>query len=243
MSDTTITDVLAFPHDHGEVAWGHFLAQHFNKENTEDFVTAFYPPLNMLDQALNDLYTKRWLETAEGQQLDGIGSIVGQTRIIANSVYLEFFGFTAQIAGRAFGVARLRHIREPWSESSVLGDDDYRVLINLKIALNNGHGTAEELMHAFDTILKVTRTTVVDFGNANARVLINDFIMSNDPRSQLLDYMLPKAAGVKLWPLLVNLDATFGFSNQNMGYFGFGIGILARSPASNIPPITQLEAT
>jgi hypothetical protein len=240
MSDT-IADVLAFPHDHGEVAWGHFLAQHFNKENTEDFVTAFYPPINILDKALNDLYTLRWLETAEGAQLDGIGSIVGITRTVANSVYLPFFGFASQIAGRAFGVARLRHDREPWAESSVLGDEAYRILLYLKIAINNGHGTAEELMYSFNTVLNVTRTTIVDFGNANARVLINDFIMSNDPRSQVLDYMLPKAAGVKLWPLLVDADATFGFSNQNMGYFGFSIGILARSPASNIPPMTQME--
>ena len=61
--------------------------------------------------------------------------------------------------------------------------------------------------------------------------------MFNDPRSQLLETMVPRAAGVKLWVYYVNADYIFGFSNQNMGYYGFGIGILARSVGSNIPPI------
>lgn len=232
-----MSDTLNFPHDHEAIAWSHWLAQHFDKKNTEDFARAFYPPINLLDTALWELYTKRWIETAEGQQLDGIGSIVGISRTVPNSVYLPFFGFANQIAGRGFGQARLRRRREPWSQSSVLGDIDYRVRINLKIALNNGHGTAEEIMRAFNTSLNVTRTRVDDVGNANARVYINDFILESDPRSQLLDYMIPKAAGVKLWPYYVDADFTFGFQNQKI-YYGFGIGILARRPGSNIPPIT-----
>jgi len=241
MSDTVIVtqlnDPLDFPHNHAEIAWSHFLAQHVGKLNTEGFVRSFYPPLNLLDKALNDLYTLRWLDTAEGIQLDGIGSIVGISRTVADSVYLPFFGFSAQISGRGFGIARIRRRGEPYAQSSVLGDIEYRVAIHLKIFLNNGHGTAEELIRAFNTALGVTRTRVEDAGNANARIYINDFIMFNDPRSQLLEHMIPKVAGVKLWPLYVDANFIFGFSNQNMGYYGFNIGILARSPGSNIPPI------
>ena len=231
-------DPLQFPHDHADIAWSHFLAQHIGKAKTESFVRSFYPPLNVLDKALNDLYTLRWLDTAEGVQLDGIGSIVGIPRSIANSIYIPFFGFSVQISGRGFGVARMRHKREPYAQSSILGDVEYRAVIHLKISLNNGHGTAEEIIHAFNSSLQVTRTRVEDQGNANARVYINDFIMPYDPRSQLLEYMIPKAAGVKLWPYYVNADYIFGFINQNMGYYGFDIGVLARRPGSNIPPIT-----
>ena len=237
LTNEGMADKLKFPHDHSEIAWSHFLAQHVGKVNTENFVKAFYPPLNELDNALNELYTLRWINTAEGAQLDGIGSIVGIPRILADAVYLPFFGFASQIAGRAFGVARMRHKREPYASSIILGDTEYRILISMKISLNNGHGTAEELIHAFDTALSVTGTRVMDAGNANARVYINDFIMTTDPRSELLNYMIPKAAGVKLWPYYVDADYIFGFSNQNMGYYGFDIGVLARRPGSNIPPI------
>lgn len=234
---------LGFVHDHGEIAWSNWLAQHIGKENTEDFVKSFYPPLNILDNTLNQLYIDRWLDTAIGAQLDGIGSIVGLSRRVDNAIYIPFFGFANQISGRGFGVARMRREREPYAQSTLLGDIEYRTAIYLKIALNNGHGTSEELVYAFNTSLGVTKTRVQDMGNANARVYINDFIMSTDPRSQLLDYMIPRAAGVTLWPYFVDADFTFGFSNQNMGYYGFGIGILARTPISNIPPITFTVST
>lgn len=230
------TDALAFPHDHAEIAWSHFLAQHVNKANTENFVKAFYQPLNFLDKALNDLYTKRWIDTAEGQQLDGIGSIVGRSREVPNSVYLPFFGFWSQPSGRGFGQARMRHKREPYATSMYLADADYRVALHLKIALNNGHGTAEEMMYAVNTSLGVRGTRVIDYGNANARIYIDDFILPNDARYSILLDNLAKAAGVKLWPFFVDADHTFGFLNQHI-YYGFGIGILARSPESNIPPI------
>lgn len=230
------TDDLGFIHDHAEIAWSHFLAQHDGKPNTENFVKAFYQPLNVLDKALNDLYTKRWLDTAEGQQLDGIGSIVGRSREVPNSVYLPFFGFWSQPSGRGFGQARMRRKREPYATSSFLGDEDYRVALHLKIALNNGHGTAEEMMYAVNTALGVTGTRVLDYGNANARIYINDFILPNDPRYTILLDHLAKAGGVKLWPFFVDATHTFGFLNQKI-YYGFGVGILARSPPSNIPPI------
>ncbi len=231
-----MADKLQFPHDHAEIAWSHFLAQHIGKSNTENFVRAFYNPLNELDNALNDLYTKRWLYTAEGAQLDGIGSIVGITREVTNSVYLPFFGYWSQPSGRGFGQARMRRKREPYAASSYLGDIDYRVSIGMKIALNNGHGTAEEIMQAVNLSLGVTGTRVLDYGNANARIYIDDFILPNDPRYSILLDHLAKAAGVKLWPYFVDNTHTFGFLNQQI-YYGFDIGILARSPGSNIPPI------
>jgi hypothetical protein len=232
----SMDEILGFPHDHADIAWSHFLAQHVNKSNTENFVKAFYQPFNVLDKALNDLYTKRWLDIAEGVQLDGIGSIVGITREVPNSVYLPFFGFTSQPSGRGFGEARMRRRREPYATSNFLGDEDYRIALHSKIALNNGHGTAEELMYAVNTALRVTGTRVLDVGNGNARIYINDFILPNDPRYSILLDNLAKAGGVKLWPYFVDVDFTFGFLNQQI-YYGFGIGILARSPGSNIPSI------
>ena len=232
-----MSDDLGFPHDHAEIAWSHWLAQHVGKLTTDGFVRSFYPPLNALDKALNDLFTLRWLETAEGVQLDGIGSIVGITRRQDHAVFLDFFGFSAQISGRGFGQARLRRRNEPWATSLVLGDTEFRTLIKMKIALNNARGTAEEVMAAFNFALNTNRTFVLDVGNATAHIYINAFLMSFDPRSQLLEYMVPRAAGVKFWLYYWDADYTFGFINQNMGYKGFGVGILARRPASNIPPI------
>jgi hypothetical protein len=231
-----LSDDLGFIHDHGQLSWDRWLAQHVGKRNTESFVKAFYPPLNRLDRALNDMYILRWLDTAIGRQLDGIGSIVGITRTVEDGIFMPFFGFTSQPSGRGFGQARLRRRNEPYAESYMMGDVEFRFAIGGKIAFNNGHGTAIEIADSVNRTLNVTRTRVFDAGNANARIYINDMILPNDPRFGLIDRMLPRAAGVKIWPYFVYADRTFGFANQRI-YFGFGIGVLARRPGSNIPPI------
>ena len=238
MSDE-VKDVLGFPHDHEEIAWGHFLAQHVGKSYTEAFVTAFYTPYNTLDKALADMYTLRWLDTAIGQQLDGVGNIVGKPREVPNSVFLPFFGFISQPAGRAFGTYRMRLERDPYAVSGFLGDTEYRVAIKTKIVINNSHGTAEDIMRVVNDIMGVTKTAIFDMGNANAALMIDDMTITYaDYRAEIIDEIIPRAGGVQIFPYLFDLTKTFGFSNQLI-YFGFGVGILARMINSNIPPIAK----
>ena len=55
-------------------------------------------------QAFDDLANKRWIDTGEGKQLDGIGEIVGRDRLIANAIALPFFGFVDQPAALGFNI-------------------------------------------------------------------------------------------------------------------------------------------
>ena len=231
-----MSDDLGFPHDHGEITWNNFLAQHVGKEQTEAFVKAFYGPLNDLDKILEDLYINRWLDTATGDALDGIGSIVGISRTLDNVIYLGFFGFVSQPSGRAFDVARIRLHNELYLASNILGDVEYRILIKLKIGLNNSHGTAEEIMRFMQTALSVPTVLIFDVGNATANLYIGELILSNDPRFYFVDRIIPRLGGVKIWPYFIDPYHTFGFSNQQV-YYGFDVGVLARTPTSNIPPI------
>jgi hypothetical protein len=230
-------DNFGFPHIHSQVAWNNFLAQHVGKEYTQDYVLAFYPPLDLLDQSQSDLLDNRGILTSEGAQLDGVGNIVGIDRELDNTVFLPFFGFTAQPAGKGFNQARIRHDREPYATSRTMGDIEYQQAIINKIALNNSHGTANDIITIVNYALGVTGTTVMDAGDATASVFINDLtITTADPRFGIIDKVIPKAAGVKIWPELMKASSTFGFQNQSK-YFGFNIGILARRPESNLPAI------
>jgi hypothetical protein len=68
--------------------------------------------------------------------------------------------------------------------------------------------------------------------------MINDMTITYaDYRAEIIDEIIPRAAGVQIFPYLFDLTKTFGFSNQLI-YFGFGVGILARMINSNIPPIS-----
>lgn len=234
-----MSDDLGFPHDHATVAWEHFLAQHVGKSNTENFVRSFYEPIRVLDGVLKQLYTERWIETATGDALDGIGSIVGITRVASQPIYLEFFGFASQPAGRAFGVARMRKYYESYTTTSLLPDEEYRTAIKLKIALNNGHGTAEEIMYAFDTALNIKGTKVTDMGNATGNILIPKVVPSTDPEYYLIRSLIPGAAGVKFF-ITFQGSVVFGFSN-NPGFYGFGVGVMATSLARQDTEIVTAE--
>lgn len=212
--------------DHAVIGWGHWLAQFRDGTRLEATVKALLDPLNDTQAALLQLLTDRWLDTAVGQQLDGIGDIVGLPRIISDVVYVQFFGFLGQPGIASFDVGRLRREYESTvGGSTSLLDPEYRRLLYWKIAINNGHGTAPEIIAALKPILDVDRVIVQDVGNAKIIVWVNRLPGASDPLMVNAQRWVPKAAGVGLF-LTASTDVPFGFVEQ--GFAGFGVGVMAR---------------
>jgi hypothetical protein len=212
--------------DHGLVAWEHWPAQFPDGSRIEALVRALLQPANSTQAALLQLLENRWLDTAEGKQLDGIGDIVGLPRVIDDVVYIQFFGFIEQPAIAGFGVGRMRRANElATGGSTTLLDPEYRRLLYWKIAINNGHGTTPEIIAALKPILEVTRVIVQDWGNAKIAIWVNRLPGVSDPLMVNARRWVPKAAGVGLI-LTASTDVPFGFLEQ--GFFGFGVGVMAR---------------
>jgi hypothetical protein len=212
--------------DHGLIAWEHWPAQFYDGSRIEQIVRALIQPMNGSELALLQLLRDRWLDVAEGQQLDGIGDIVGLPRVIDDVVYVQFFGFIEQPAVGGFGVGRFRRARETTiGGSTTLLDPEYRRLLYWKIAINNGHGTTPEIIAALKPILAVTKVVVQDIGNAKIAVWVNRLPGASDPLMVNARRWVPKAAGVGL-RLTASTDVPFGFLEQ--GYSGFGVGVMAR---------------
>lgn len=214
--------------DHAEIAWGNWTAQFGSDKRLEALVKALHSPNNLFQTALLQLYNDRWLDTAVGRQLDGIGEIVGLAREIDEVVYTSFFGFLGQPGVTGFDGARLR--RE--YENAVLGstrllDPEYRKLLYWKIAVNNGHGTTPEIAASLKAIFDLEHVIIQNEGNAKIRIwlsaypTINDVLLSNARR------WVPSLAGVGITVITGSSGLPFGFSNQ--GYYGFGVGTLARN--------------
>ncbi|CAP41329.1 DUF2612 domain-containing protein [Bordetella petrii] len=212
--------------DHGQVAWDHWLSQFDGKPRLQALVKALLKPAEGLQGALRDLYDKRWLDAAEGKQLDGIGEIVGLSRVLDNAVFVAFFGFVGQPSVEGFSRARIRRRYERTvAGSTTLPDYEYRKLLYWKIAVNNGYGTTPEIIAAIKPIFDVTRVVVQDAGNAKVRIWMNRIpstaeALLNDPHR-----WIPVAAGVGIKVITVSSDKPFGFLNQ--GYYGFGVGVIS----------------
>jgi len=212
--------------DHALIAWQHWPAQFDDGTRIEALVRALAKPLNGAQSALLQLLEGRWLDTAEGVQLDGIGDIVGLPRVIDDVTYVEFFGFVSQPGIAGFGVGRFRRSAElAVGGSTTLLDPEYRRLLYWKIAINNGHGTAPEIIAALKPILQVTRVIVQDLGNAKISVWVNRLPGPSDPLMVNPKRWVPKAAGVGLL-LTASSELPFGFSDQD--FYGFDVGVLAR---------------
>ena len=211
-------------YDHGSHAWGNCLNQFRDSPVFESFVKALYQPMNELNKAFFDLQFKRGLDTAEGAQLDRIGDIVGLKRTLSNAESIIFFGFEEQENVKGFGKARLRRAFERTTGGSVsLPDYEYRMLLKWKIAVNNGHGTAEEVIHAMRMVFDTSMVRAFDAGDAKIQLVFN----SRKTPKYLLNNMrslIPKAAGIGLEIVAFDGENPFGFEDQ--GFDGFDEGVL-----------------
>lgn len=210
-----------------DTAWGFFLIQFEGKPYAKEVVTSIFRPLDALWAAYGDLLNKRGVDTAEAAQLDGVGEIVGVSREIPQSVFLAFFGFKSQPAGRGFGVSRMRRKDDPYAISSFAPDLEFREMIKAKIRLNNSFGAAEDMIDATKRIFRAPSAYVKDVGRATAQLWVGRLPNPTETPYDFYSKLIPRMAGVRLVPVFFSADSAFGFSNQ--GLKGFGVGILTRS--------------
>lgn len=218
-----------------EIAWGNVLRQHVGRPKTEGFFRAFYPPLTALAATLDQMRDQRSLDELEGERLDLVGSIVGITRDIPNGIYLAYFGYAEQPAGRAYGQARYRADGEPAATSYTAPDEEYRSLIRAKISLNNGHGTAPEIAAAVRHVYQIDDVSVRDGAPGVIELWIGTIPSPDDQREFLIQPLLPRAAGVEVHINFYSPEY-FGYAEQPGGR-GYGQAPYARDARSNINPL------
>ncbi|MBP2638682.1 MAG: hypothetical protein H6Q72_4589 [Firmicutes bacterium] len=209
--------------DHAQEMLDRLVSQFADKPYLKALITVLGDRLTALEQVFTDLKENRWLDTSEGEQLDGCGEIVDQDRLIDKAIALPFFGFESQTSGRGFGKARIRKKSESYLSSATLADAEYLKMIKAKIAKNTSQGTTEETIQSFSTVFDDAKIVITEHGNATMRVGVG---------RELTEAEQIFAAGVDLFVrpggVQINIknyfdpDTVFGFENQ--GYKGFGVG-------------------
>lgn len=205
----------------------HKLAQYEDSKVMDAYFYALSSEFDLIDNILSDLRDKRWIDTGEGLQLDGIGTIVDQDRLIEQAVALEFFGFYGQAGARGFGQARFRSRNEPYLSSSTLADPEYRLVLWAKVFKNNSLGYAEDTIKSLQFIFSADTIILEDAGNAKFMIGINKLLTPSEILlANSLELMI-RAGGVGCI-FMTNFDNyAFGFKGQKLAK-GFGQAPFAR---------------
>lgn len=205
------------------------LAQYGTSETMKYFFEAVAEELDLIDNATTDLKEKRWIDTGEGVQLDGIGTIVDRSRVLQKAIPLQFFGFEGQASATGFSQARFRSYLETYLSSATLSDAEYRLVLWSKVSKNNSLCYFEDTISALQFVFNANTVIVQDADNARYIVGIGKVLSQNEIiLANSLD-LLVRAGGVKC-DFMTNFDAdnVFGFSNQKIA-LGFNQGSFANT--------------
>ena len=207
---------------------GHLIAQFSEKPIIDVLLQAVAEELNVLYSAVVDVQEKRWIDTGEGVQLDGIGRIINRSRIVDKAVSDTFFGFAGQTGIDTFGKARFRSIGEEYLATARLNDDMYRRVLWAKVFYDISNGTIPDILQSTRKILNTESVSLVEINNANLYLIIG----ANLTESQMLLMkelgLIVKGGGIGIkYIVIYNDNNYFGFKNQPNAN-GFGVGEFAR---------------
>lgn len=160
---------------------------------------------------------------ADGVWLDLIGDIVGASRVFDKEIQPTYFGFSDQSHTTGFGQARFREPNDKTTASSILNDDDYRVVIIGQIARNYGDVSEVGVATSVLNMTQADNVLVYQSGPATFSVYVIGLISDNIKSILTGTDIIPRAAGVKMNLFFSGDDNIFGFADQ-LGIKGFDVG-------------------
>ena len=214
--------------DHISLAESRISTEYKRSLKLISYIKALLLEANSLESVFQDLLNKRWIDTAQGINLDIIGAIVGQSRVIISAEFFGYFGFGVNLESGPFGTLsdvsvgdRFRENSEPVAGNRNLLDEEYRIWIKARIAKNITSSSPEDIISQIKLILNAEQVLFID-GNTEYQISIGK-LLTGDEKSILLNFdIIPKTAGVKANYLTqYNYDSFFSFSGVP-GAEGFG---------------------
>lgn len=190
------------------------------------------------------LMQDRSVDTATGKQLDIIGKIVGQERILIGLDAYEFFGFEGAVNAQTF--SDLTDMKKggywwsldaPQSGNVILNDEQYRLFIKAKIMKNVTRATPECIINFVRYVFGASRVFIAtDSGAKYALILISDEL---DPfERELLKYFIETKYKSYFVPKPLGVGIEFGVLPV-LDYFGF-VGAPEAKGYGTLDPITGI---
>lgn len=221
--------MISEPIDHKELAVSRLATQYRESVRLIAYIKSLLYEADTLERVFKDLLEKRWIETAEGVNLDILGSIVGQTREFIDAEIFEYFGFADNPIAQSFGTlsdpgigGRFIEVGESTTGIRLLSDDEYRTFIKARIVRNATSSTPEEIIaqlrYLFDSPLILIREGL----EASYEISIGKRLTLNKKSIIEQTDIVPKTAGVSA-SYVTEFDSEDFFSFKGVpGSDGFG---------------------
>jgi len=196
-----------------------------------------------IQSVFKDLMQLRSLDTATGEQLNILGRIVGQDRVLLNSDLYTFFGFQGALKAGSMGTLSdptigsiFYSLGEPLGGNVELDDETYRLFIRAKILKNTTSSTSEEFIRSMNLIFGDSSVIAIEDESAeqsgNVTVLfgrpLSDFerglLNYTDSSSGYASGLIPKTIGVNVrYGEYVRTDTPISWSVTYNGSFPYDI--------------------
>jgi len=204
--------------NHIEKAISRLVTQFKESPNLINYISNFLSESENLEQVFQDLLNERWIETAEGYQLDIIGAIVGQPRVIIEGSIFTYFGFLGNPSSDSFGDIDNVGLGSPFASLDTvltgnrrLTDTEYRLFIKARIVKNISNSTPEDIISQYKYLFNSSQVIFED-GDTEYTVSIGKKLTPNDKALIENTDIISKTAGVR-----VNYKATYDYER----FFGF----------------------
>ena len=189
-------------------------SQFSDSENLKEMLAAHLEDFDSISLSLDELLSDRYLDTAQGVQLDGIGEIVGLARPSATTDTVGAFGFDGDDTSQGFGTLLDSDIGGNFvslgSTAQPIGDDLYRILIKVKIQANKTAMTNEDVISMISFALDGAEVRYILPSNTNPSYEIGRLLTSFE-----ILVILP------LIPVLIGIDEADYKTMYNDTPFGF----------------------
>ena len=174
------------------------------------------------------------VDQAEGVQLDAIGLWVGQSRVVPDVLLGLYFGFDGYPNSQPYGEegnaalgARFFNEGDPISGTSILPDEEYRLVIKARIVRNQSRNSSADFYAAIQYLFGVP-SVLQDLGDMAIDVSIGKILTETEKAIIKNLDILPRPAGVRIRSLAY-YDST--------GYFGFDDQPNAKTFGEEVPLI------
>jgi len=199
-----------------------------------------------IQEALKQVMQLRSIDTAEGEQLNVIGRIVGQPRELLEADLYEYFGLQGATNAQSFGELGSSSIGglfynygTPLGGNVLLDDATYRKFIKAKIFKNVTASTPEEFITVVNTIFDPP-ISISSEGDAQVTLMFGRILTAFE--KALLNYvstsqgypsrLIPKTVGVRINYGEFDGGNYFGFQGapgakgfgEFTGTYGYGLG-------------------